>query len=40
MERLDVLLIRRVFAQLRTENRDIIWDEMALGFEYTINVKK
>lgn len=40
VERLDVVLIRRVFAQLRTENRDITWDEMALGFESTINVKK
>ena len=36
----DVLLIRRVFAQLRMGIRDIAWDEMALGFESAINVKK
>ena len=36
----DVLLIRRVFAQLRMGSRDIAWDEMALGFESAINVKK
>ena len=36
----DVLLIRRVFAQFRMESRDIGWDEMGLGFESAINMKK
>jgi len=35
----DVLLIR-VFAQFRMGSRDIGWDEMSLGFESAINVKK
>ena len=36
----DVLLIRRVFAQFRMGSRDIGWDEMGLGFESAINMKK
>ena len=35
-----MLLIRRVFAQFRMGSRDIGWDEMGLGFESAINVKK
>ena len=36
----DVLVIRRVFTQFRMGSRDIGWDEMGLGFESAINVKK
>ncbi|KAF5356140.1 hypothetical protein D9756_004075 [Leucocoprinus leucothites] len=39
MEGVDMLLVRRIFAQLRMGVRDVAWDEMALGFESTLNLK-
>ncbi|KXN83909.1 hypothetical protein AN958_00989, partial [Leucoagaricus sp. SymC.cos] len=35
----DVLLVKRVFQQLRMNSRDVTWDEMALAFESAVNVK-
>ncbi|KAF9455047.1 DUF1740-domain-containing protein [Macrolepiota fuliginosa MF-IS2] len=35
----DVLVVRRVFAQLRTGSRDVGWDELALAFESVVNLK-
>lgn len=36
----DVPVVRRVFAQLRTGSRDVEWDSMALAFESAVNLKE
>jgi hypothetical protein len=36
----DVSIIRRVFAQLRMGSKDVVWDEMALGLESIVNLKR
>ncbi len=37
---IDVLVLRRIFAQLRMGNKDVAWDELALAFESAVNLKK
>jgi hypothetical protein len=36
----NVLIVRRIFAQLRAGNKDAEWDTMALAFESVVNLKK
>ncbi|XP_006454634.1 hypothetical protein AGABI2DRAFT_114375 [Agaricus bisporus var. bisporus H97] len=35
----NALIVRRIFAQLRTGSKDADWDTMALAFESAINIK-
>lgn len=39
LESADILLVRRVFEQLRLSATDYEWDELALAFEHTLNAK-
>lgn len=36
----NALIVRRIFAQLRTGSKDADWDTMALAFESAINIKR
>jgi hypothetical protein len=36
----NVLVVRRIFGQLRAGNKDAEWDTMALAFESVVNMKK